>query len=290
LLLLGCQGVQDSAPAADPQSRPGSDALNTRYIIDDRPVQLIDGQATNPAAPGASSATVIRVWGDPLAVDLNQDGAEDAVLIITQTTGGSGTFYYLAAAIAEQGGYEGSAGFFLGDRIIPERLSAIDSKVRVSYLARHDGESFADEPTAEHKRDVVYNPRDRKLVEVAIDFEGGADPDRMTLQMHTWRWVKTAYNNDSVKQPVKPGSFTLTFGEDGRVSGTTDCNSFQGTVTVEEHRIRFDENMAMTRMFCEGSQESEFIRMLQSVQSFFFTSRGQLIMELKYDSGSMFFQ
>jgi hypothetical protein len=30
--------------------------------------------------------------------------------------------------------------------------------------------------------------------------------------------------------------------------------------------------------------------MLQSVQSFFFTSRGQLIMELKYDSGSMFFQ
>ena len=30
--------------------------------------------------------------------------------------------------------------------------------------------------------------------------------------------------------------------------------------------------------------------MLQNVNSFFFTSRGQLIMEIKYDSGSMFFR
>jgi hypothetical protein len=30
--------------------------------------------------------------------------------------------------------------------------------------------------------------------------------------------------------------------------------------------------------------------MLQSLNSFFFTSRGELIMEIKYDSGSMFFR
>jgi hypothetical protein len=32
------------------------------------------------------------------------------------------------------------------------------------------------------------------------------------------------------------------------------------------------------------------MEMLQNASSFFFTSRGQLIIELKYDSGSMFFQ
>ena len=83
---------------------------------------------------------------------------------------------------------------------------------------------------------------------------------------------------------------TVRHTEDGRVMGTTDCNSFHGTVTVEKHKIRIGENIAMTRKFCAGSQEMEFIGMLQNVSSFFFTSRGQLIMELKYDSGSMFFQ
>ena len=84
--------------------------------------------------------------------------------------------------------------------------------------------------------------------------------------------------------------FTLSFTKEGQVSGTTDCNSFHGTVTVEKHKIHFGENMAMTRKFCEGSQEMEFIEMLQNASSFFFTSRGQLIMELKYDSGSMIFR
>jgi heat shock protein HslJ len=290
LLLLGCQGAQHATNVSEAPAQDGRDALNTRYVINDRAVQLVDGEAVEPAAPGSNSKMITRTWGEPLAVDLNRDGKDDAALIIAQTTGGSGTFYYLAAAIAEQGRYEGTAGLFLGDRIMPEGLAIVDSRVRVSYLARRDGESLADKPTLRRQKDVIYAPQDRNLVEVAIDFEGEADPDRMTLQMHPWKWIKTAFNDDSVKQPRMPGAFTLTFSDDGRVSGTTDCNSFQGKVTVEKHRMRFDENMAMTRMFCAGSQETAFMRMLQDVQSFFFTSQGQLIMELKYDSGSMFFK
>ena len=48
--------------------------------------------------------------------------------------------------------------------------------------------------------------------------------------------------------------------------------------------------MAMTRMLCDGSQEMEFVQMLQNVYSYFFTGNGRLVLELKYDSGSIIFR
>jgi heat shock protein HslJ len=251
---------------------------------------LVDGRHEEPAAPGSSSKIITRIWGEPVTTDIDSDGTDDAVLILTQSTGGSGTFYYVVAAIATPAGYRGTAGILLGDRIRPQGIDVLDSKVRIRYLTRYRNQSFADDPELAQRMDVIYLVDDRQLAEVAIDFEGEADPDRMTLQMHTWTWVRTVFNNDTVKRPKIAGAFTLTFDEHGQVSGTTDCNSFRGEVIIEGRNIRFGENMAMTRMYCADSQESEFIGMLQSLNSFFFTSRGELIMEIKYDSGSMFFR
>ena len=290
LLLVGCQTTTDEEPAAKPTAQPRSDPLNTAFLIGNHAVRLIDGEDEQPAAPGSSSKIITRVWGAPLSADLNRDGIDDAVLILAQSSGGSGTFYYAAAAIAEPTGYKGTAGILLGDRIKPESIEAVDCRARIRFLTRGQGQSFADDPTVPRQIDLIYVAKDQQLAEVVAGFEGEADPDRMTLQMHTWTWIKTLFNNDTVKEPKKAGVFTLTFDQQGRVAGTTDCNSFRGTVTIEKHKMRFDENIAMTRMFCAGSQEMDFIGMLQNVNSFFFTSRGQLVMELKVDSGSMIFQ
>ena len=226
----------------------------------------------------------------PLFADINRDGIDDAVVILTQSGGGSGTFYYVAAAIATPDGYQGTAGQFLGDRIKLQGIEVLGSKARIHFLTHSSEQSIADDPTLSQRMDIVYVAEDQRLAEVAIDFEGEADPNRMTLQMHTWTWIKTVFNNDIVKEPSQAGDFTLSFTKEGRVSGTTDCNSFHGTVTVKKHKIHIGENMAMTRQFCAGSREMEFIEMLQNASSFFFTSRGQLIIELEYDSGSMIFQ
>ena len=43
-------------------------------------------------------------------------------------------------------------------------------------------------------------------------------------------------------------------------------------------------------MDCEQSQEMEFAKMLQETQSFLFTNRGELILELKLDTGSVIFK
>ena len=124
------------------------------------------------------------------------------------------------------------------------------------------------------------------------EVERPADPDSITLEMHTWTWIETAYNNDTVKRPSEPNekeAFTLTF-VDGRVQGTTDCNGFSGAYTTDDHKIQFDDKMAMTRMYCEGSQEAEFVKMLLEVRSYLFTDEGELILEIKFDSGSIKFR
>jgi len=70
---------------------------------------------------------------------------------------------------------------------------------------------------------------------------------------------------------------------------TTDCNNMQGGYELTDKRISFAA-MISTRMFCDGSQEQLFAGMLDNVSSYFFDSRGQFILELKYDSGSMIFR
>ena len=48
--------------------------------------------------------------------------------------------------------------------------------------------------------------------------------------------------------------------------------------------------MMSTLMFCEGSQEEEFTHILTNTSGYLFTSRGELILELKFDSGTVTFR
>jgi len=123
---------------------------------------------------------------------------------------------------------------------------------------------------------------------VEQNFEGETNPDTATLFMQPWTWSKTIYNNDTEIVPNQTDAFTLTFKEDGSVSATTDCNSMSGAYEILDKYITIGPIM-MTRMFCENSQEQEFAKILAETQSFFFTSKGELIFELKFDTGSVIF-
>ena len=43
-------------------------------------------------------------------------------------------------------------------------------------------------------------------------------------------------------------------------------------------------------MYCKDSQEGEFVTMLEQIDSYHFTSKGELIFDLKLDSGSAIFR
>ena len=191
LLLTGCQGTGEPSTGHAPRVPPGSDPRNTSYILDDTSVTLADGIAEAQAAPGSASKVVTRIWGEPTVADLNDDGLDDALLILTRETGGSGTFFYLAAAVASPQGYSGTSGMLLGDRIKPDSVSVRDGEATLSYMTHGADQSFAEEPAMEKVRHVILSTDGLHLVEVARDFEGEADPDRMRLQMKTWTWLET---------------------------------------------------------------------------------------------------
>ena len=66
--------------------------------------------------------------------------------------------------------------------------------------------------------------------------------------------------------------------KESKVSGNTGCNSFTGNISsMSGGEIRFDESMAMTRMFCEGGGENIFVENMKVVERFSFSDDGKTL-------------
>lgn len=123
--------------ATDGEDRTGTDPLNTTYRIENRPFTLVDGHHESLAAPGSATKVSTAVWEPPVFGDLDGDGDEDAALLLTHDPGGSGTFYYVAAAVNADGRYLGTDTVLLGDRIAPADLEIHNQRIVVNFADRH---------------------------------------------------------------------------------------------------------------------------------------------------------
>jgi heat shock protein HslJ len=103
-----------------------------------------------------------------------------------------------------------------------------------------------------------------------------------------WVWEKTEMNDGTITVPRKAEAFTITFQEDGNLSGTTDCNGFFGLYSADRGALTIGP-LGMTKMYCEGSQEAEFVRGVGDSTQFIFPAPDTLVLLIKYDSGSVFF-
>lgn len=257
------------------QPDASSDYKSAEYMIEGQRVTL--GDST-------------KYFGNELMTDLDGDGVDDVVFIITQENGGSGTFYYVVAALNTPRGYVGSEAILLGDRIAPQTIEKGTGKIIVvNYADRATGEPFTTPPSVGKSLRLIFDSQIMQFGEVVNNFEGEADPSRMTLGMKEWVWISALYNDGREILPKKPGVFTLTFSNDGRFSAKTDCNSMSGSYEASEGTITFGQ-IAMTKMYCEGSQESDFASLLQNASGYLFTSKGELVLDLKFDSGTVTFR
>jgi hypothetical protein len=133
---------------------------NIEYGVGGVRVLLVNGVSEQEAAPGSASKITTRYFGNEALIDLNGDGREDVVSLLTQETGGSGVFYYVVAALNTEHGYKGSEGFFLGDRIAPQTTERGENgTVIVNYAERKTGESFAVPPSMGVSARLVFNPK-----------------------------------------------------------------------------------------------------------------------------------
>jgi hypothetical protein len=126
--------------------------LDVTLNVDGEEITLHDGRFERASTPGSATQDTYMLWGEAVRGDANADGAEDALLWLTYSGGGSGTFYYLGVAVWDNVGYRGSNTIPLADRIVPVSLDIWYDVVRVTYRTHAEGQSLAESPTKEVTR------------------------------------------------------------------------------------------------------------------------------------------
>ena len=243
------------------QATAADDVKDAEYSIDGQHVKLVDGVAETEAAPGSASKITTKYFGNEVTTDLDGDGRADKVFILTQSGGGTGTFYYVVAALNTERGYVGSEALYLGDRIAPQTTEVSQNPshkgvIVVNYADRAAGEPMAATPSVGKSIWLKLDVPSMQFGEVAQNFEGEANSSSMTLGMKEWEWVNAEYYGYARPvefAPKQPGVFMLTFEESGMFFATTDCNSISGSYIAGGGMIEF-KNVASTKMYCEGSQ------------------------------------
>lgn len=161
---------------------PAKDFKNATYIIEGRPITLTNGLSEIEAVPGSAAKIITRYFGNVVKHDLNDDGREDVVFLLTQETGGSGVFFYVVAALNTPDGFIGSKAFFLGDRIAPQTTgldegttangTSRQNVIVVNYATRFPNEPFTTQPSLGKSVWLKLDPITMQFGEVAQNFEG----------------------------------------------------------------------------------------------------------------------
>jgi hypothetical protein len=96
---------------------------------------------------------------------------------MTFNTGGTGTFFYVVAALNTVNGYVGSQGLLLGDRIAPQTTEMSQNPrhvnvIVVNYADRKPGEPMVTEPSVGKSIWIKLDPKIMQFGEVVQNFEG----------------------------------------------------------------------------------------------------------------------
>ena len=182
ILLVGVFYKFNNYIYQEEQVYTATDYKNAEYVIDGQRIRLENGVSETELAPGSASKVTTRYFGNEVRHDLNDDGREDVVFLLTQETGGSGVFYYVVAALNTVDGYVGSLGYLLGDRIAPQTTEIDEGKtamgtnrqnvIVVNYATRAPGEPFTTPPSVGKSVWLKLDPASMQFGEVAQDFPG----------------------------------------------------------------------------------------------------------------------
>ncbi|MDD4531668.1 MAG: hypothetical protein PHH21_03120 [Candidatus Pacebacteria bacterium] len=139
------------------------DPLNATYVIDGEKIDLKDGKSETQIVPGSASKEITSVLWTPTKGDLDSDGKDDYVMILTRNSGGSGTFYYVVAGLSSNKGIIGTNEIFLGDRIAPENISITDGMILINYAERKPDDPFTIQPSVGVSKYLII--KDGQLIE-----------------------------------------------------------------------------------------------------------------------------
>ena len=255
--------------------------------IFEEPLTMTDGKWEGEpfVAGGASRPTAGLVDGFRLTGDLNQDGAEEAVVLLWSSSGGSGTFDYIAImGFGREGEVVDLATIPLGDRVQLRSAHLLEGRVELD-LIQAGPEDAACCPGQKVKSTIVLAEDDE--MEITTEDQG-----RISLDELAGNWALTHFSRD---EPLgQDFEFTLKF--DGkRVGGKAACNIYSARIKAGEGpgEVSLDRPSVMTRMICPTeykAAEKRYLKTLQRVTSFSFQA-GRLMLHWRQeeDAGTLVF-
>jgi len=262
----------DTAPTA-------AELANATYTgIEEGPVTLVEGRWEGEPfeEDGASRPSAGLVGDFSLVGDLNGDGVNEAVVLIWQSGGGSGTFSYLAVMGRSDDEVNNLATAEIGDRVKLRSGRIDDASIILDVLQQGEGDGACC-PTQLATR--TWSIIDGQLVEGDMEITGTLSLDTLVGT----EWVLTHMNRN---EPLNAeAEVTLVFGE-GQISGKSACNQYSAGVEQGETPADLKIGLAMgTRMACPGELmdvEQQYLDALTHVTGISFLA-GKLVLTWEKD-------
>jgi len=138
-----------SAPSVKETLKTSFDGKNASFPVDGKQVILVNGFSEEEIIEGSASKITTRYFGNEITGDLTGDGVPDTAFLITQSTGGSGLFYYAVVAIKTENGYKMTNAFLIGDRIAPQPMYIPEgtTELHVNFAERKPNEPMTTQPS-----------------------------------------------------------------------------------------------------------------------------------------------
>ncbi len=291
--LIGCGGGQarggtvpaPAPPAGPPTAEELGAAAYSGFESTAQRVTLSNGLWEGPpfVEGGASRPTITLLRGSRVTGDIDGDGEDEAIVLLAESAGGSGTLLHVAAVDRVGSEAVNTATRVLGDRVQVRELAVEDGGLRLDVVRAGPGDPACCPGELATYRWLVTS---RGIVDREPDEVTG----RMSLAMLVGqRWRLRRFDRDT---PVAdPAEVTLRY-EEGRLQGTAGCNLYSAAAVdrtegpaggivigppVSERRACDAQSMAV---------EERFLQLLAGTVKFGFGA-GRLL--LYYPGGAMSF-
>jgi len=163
LFLVLCLGLYLAKTSTSNISKAPKDVV---YSIGGESVIFTNG-ASEITFPDFPSKIITQYFGNDVVGDFDGDGTMDKAFIVTQNSGGSGTFFYVTALLNTKNGGVGVEGILLGDRISPQSMNLDnDNTIVVNYADRGLDESFATTPSIAKTIKLYIDKKTLKFVNI----------------------------------------------------------------------------------------------------------------------------
>jgi len=271
---------QEAVQAAADGPPTFQELANATYVgVFDERVALTDGRWEGPpfVEGGASRPSAGLVKDFALTGDVDGDGREDRVVLLWESSGGSGTRSFLAAMGRVDGGIVNLGTALIGDRIQVKTGFIGDGLITLDLIQAGPGEAACC-PT--EKALAGWRLIDGSLTQTESVITGTLSLE--DLQGPEWQLAGIGRDDPVLEEPGAAIRF-----EGDKVTGNGGCNGFFGTVTSDAPGQLEFSAMGTTMMACPDpvmDLERRYLRALAGGSTYGFVA-GRLVIGCETDDG-----